>query len=84
MPDDFKPPAGFEDYKPNGNHPIMAQARQLIHDIDTHKLSGQAAFSKLLELNAAQQIGTAQMLQTARDAEMAKLGSARTNPRDRR
>jgi hypothetical protein len=73
---DFKPPAGFEDYRPDSKHPLMQQARELVHAIDQGKLSGQAALSKILDLNAAQQIGTAQMLKTARDAEVSKLGAA--------
>lgn len=79
LPDSFKAPEGFENYKPDTNHPLMAQARQFIHNMDTHKLSGQAAFSKLLELSAAREIGTAQMLRTARDAEIAKLGANGTS-----
>lgn len=75
LPEDFQPPAGFENYKPDANNPLMAQARQLMHDIDSGKVSGQTAFSKLLALNAAREIGTAQMLKTARDAEIAKLGA---------
>ena len=56
----------------------MAQARQLIHDIDHGKLSGQQAFSKMLALHAADRIGTAQLLQSARNAELAKLGATAT------
>ncbi len=46
-----------------------------MHDIDTGKVSGQAAFEKMVALHAANEIGNVQNLKTARDAEVAKLGA---------
>jgi len=75
LPKDFQVPQGLE-YKINPDDPLMAQARQLMHDIDSGKVSGQAAFEKMLALHAGGQISNAQMLKGARDAEVAKLGAA--------
>jgi hypothetical protein len=75
LPKDFQAPQGIE-YKIDANNPVMAQARQLMHDIDTGKVSGQAAFEKMLSLHAANEIGTVQTLKAARDAEVGKLGPA--------
>lgn len=74
MPKDFVPPPGIE-FKFDEQNPILTQARQLMHDIDTGKLSGQAAFEKMLSLQAANEVGNVQNLKTARDAEVAKLGA---------
>lgn len=53
----------------------MAQARQLMHDIDTGKVSGQAAFERLLGLHAANEVGTLAFMNKAREGEIAKLGA---------
>lgn len=53
----------------------MAQARQLVFDIDQGKVTGQAALEKMLGLQAAMEIGTQETLRSARDAEVAKLGT---------
>jgi hypothetical protein len=74
LPADFKVPEGLE-YKIDEANPIWSQARQLMHDIDTGKLSGQAAFEKMIALHAANEVGTVQNLKAARDAEVAKLGA---------
>lgn len=74
LPSDFQAPQGVE-YKIDDKSPLMAQARSLMHDIDTGKLSGQAAFEKMLALHAANQISTVETLRVARDAEVAKLGA---------
>jgi hypothetical protein len=74
LPKDFQAPQGIE-YKIDEANPVMAQARQLMHDIDSGKLSGQAAFEKMLSLHAANEVGTVQNLARARDAEVAKLGA---------
>ncbi len=46
-----------------------------MHDIDTGKVSGQAAFEKMLALHAANEVSNTQNLKTARDGEIAKLGA---------
>ena len=50
----------------------MLQARNFAKEAGL----SQDQFSKLLSLNAANQIGTAAMLKSARDAEVTKLGAA--------
>lgn len=72
---DFKLPAGVE-FKFNADDPLLAQARGVMHDIDTGKLSGQEAFSKLLDLYAGSQVSGEEQIKAARDAEIAKLGPA--------
>jgi hypothetical protein len=49
-----------------------------MHDIDSGKLSGQEAFSKFLGLYAGAQISQASTIETARLAEVAKLGPTAT------
>ena len=45
LPADFKVPDGMKyEFKPDD--PLLYQARQLFHDIDQGKISGQDAFSK--------------------------------------
>jgi hypothetical protein len=75
LPESWTPPAQFKDYKVDDSHPIYGQAREFAfrHGLD------QAAFSEMLALSASREIGTAQTLQRARDAEIAKLGSAGTS-----
>lgn len=75
LPKDFQAPQGVE-FKIDNNNPIWSQARQLMHDIDTGKVSGQAAFEKMIALHAANEISNAQTIRTARDAEVTKLGPA--------
>ena len=72
---DFKPPEAFKDYKPQADHPLMGQARAFAHEVGLT----QDQFSRMLSLNAAKEIGTAQMLEKARDAEVAKLGANGVN-----
>jgi hypothetical protein len=74
LPESWTPPPAFKDYKVDDTHPIFGQAREFAfrHGLD------QAAFSEMLALSASREIGTAQMLQRARDAEIAKLGTAGT------
>lgn len=75
LPKDFQAPQGVE-FKIDNANPIWSQARQLMHDIDSGKVSGQAAFEKMIALHAANEISTQQTLRTARDAEVSKLGPA--------
>jgi hypothetical protein len=72
---DFKIPDGIK-YEFNANDPLLAQARSVMHDIDQGRISGQAAFSKLLELYAGGQVASQQQINTARNAEIQKLGAA--------
>ena len=74
LPGDFKVPDGIT-YQFNGNDPLLAQARSVMHDIDQGKISGQEAFSKLLALYAGGQVSSQQQIQTARNAEIQKLGT---------
>lgn len=81
LPADFQPPVGIE-FKFNDADPLIAQARQVMHDVDTGKLSGQEAFSKFLGLYASTQVSSTQSIATAQAAEIAKLGvngTARVN-----
>ncbi len=77
LPADFKAPQGI-DFKFDDADPLLAQARGVMHDIDQGKLSGQEAFSKLLGLYAGAQVNSEAEVQTARAAEMAKLGPTST------
>lgn len=74
LPADFKAPDGVE-FKFNDADPLLAQAKSLYHDIQTGKLSGQEGFSKLLSLHAGAQVASAQAVQNAKNAEIAKLGA---------
>jgi hypothetical protein len=71
LPESFKAPEGFENWKPDEKHMLMQQARAFAHKVGL----SQAEFSELLGLHSAQQIGTAQFLEKGRAAEIAKLGS---------
>jgi hypothetical protein len=82
-PEDYKVelPKGFT--APDGvtielkaDDPLMAQARGLMHEIDTGKISGQDAFSRMLALHAGAIAGEAQTMKAAGDAEIANLGQA--------
>jgi hypothetical protein len=70
LPQSFKAPTGFENYRPDEKHPLFFEARQFALK---HKLD-QAAFSEMLALSASREIGTAQMLEAARNREIAKMG----------
>ena len=74
LPADFKPPEGV-DFKFNADDPNLAQARAVMHDIDTGKISGQEAFSKLLGLYAGAQVADQARITAARTAEVTKLGA---------
>lgn len=75
LPADFRPPEGIE-FKFKDGDPLLAQAKAVMHEIDSGKLSGQQAFSKLLGLYAGAQVADQQTITTARNAEIAKLGAA--------
>ena len=74
LPADFKPPEGIE-FKFNEADPNLAQARAVMHDIDSGKISGQEAFSKLLGLYAGAQVASTAAINAARTAEVGKLGA---------
>lgn len=69
LPTDFQVPAGVE-FKFNEGDPILSQARTMAHEMGI----GQEDFSKLLGLYAAAQVTTASSAETARQAEVAKIG----------
>lgn len=71
LPKDFKAPEGTE-FKFNENGPLLAQLKTEAH---AQGLT-QEGFSKLLGIYAGVQIGEAQAVQTAKNAEVAKLGPA--------
>lgn len=73
----FQVPRGIE-FKLDEKNPLVPQARQLMHDIDTGKVSGQEAFSRMLELHAAGEVSRVQAFETAKAAEIAKLGATGT------
>lgn len=70
LPKDFQPPAGVE-FKLDETDPLFAQARTWAKE---NGLT-QDAFEKGIGLIAARDVATQQMLTTARNAEIAKLGA---------
>ena len=71
LPDGFKPPEGVE-FKFNDGDPLLAQARATAHKLGI----GQEGFSELLGLYAGAQVANQQQIVAARNAEIAKLGTA--------
>ena len=69
LPDGFKPPEGVE-FK--FSDPLLAQARATAHKLGI----GQEGFSELLGLYAGAQVANQQQIVAARNAEIAKLGTA--------
>lgn len=74
---DFKVPQGVE-FKLDDKSPLLPQARQLIHDISTGKVSGQDAFEKMVDIYAAGEVGRVVSERAAIDAEIGKLGATGT------
>lgn len=70
LPADFKPPEGVE-FKFRDGDPLLAQARTMAHEMGI----SQDNFSKLLGLYAGAQVADQQQMTTARNAEIAKLGT---------
>lgn len=66
----FKPPQGIE-FVPDDKDPILPQAREFAKK---HGLS-QEAFSELVDLHAAGQIGSKQGIENAKAAEVQRLGA---------
>lgn len=73
LPADFKAPEGVE-FVPNENDPILPQARAFALK---HGLT-KDAWSELLSLHAAGQIGSQQTINNAKAAEVQKLGATGT------
>jgi len=70
LPADFKIPDGIK-YEFNNADPLLAQAQAVAHEAGL----SQEQFSKLLALYAGGQVSSQQQIQTARNAEIAKLGA---------
>jgi hypothetical protein len=70
LPADFKPPEGVK-YEFNKDDPTLARARQLA----LNRKLDQATFSDFLSCYAAERIAEATKINTARNAEIAKLGT---------
>jgi hypothetical protein len=70
LPADFKIPDGIK-YEFNNADPLLAQAQKVAHEAGL----SQEQFSKLLALYAGGQVSSQQQIQTARNAEVAKLGA---------
>jgi hypothetical protein len=71
LPSDFKAPEGI-DFKFKDGDPLLAQAKTMAHTMGI----SQENFSKLLGLYAGAQVADAHTINTARNAEIAKLGAA--------
>ena len=71
LPTDFKPPDGVT-FQFNANDPLLAQAQAIAHQAGL----SQEHFSKLLAVYAGGQVSSQQQIQTARNAEVQKLGAA--------
>jgi hypothetical protein len=70
LPSDFKAPDGIS-FSFNQNDPLLAQARTAAHEAGL----SQEQFSRLLGIYAGGQVSNQQQIQTARNAEVAKLGA---------
>src|SRR5215472_12807061 len=70
LPADFQIPDGIK-YEFNTADPLLAQAQAVAHEAGL----SQQQFSKLLALYAGGQVSSQQQIQTARNAEVAKLGA---------
>jgi len=70
LPTDFKVPDGVT-FQFNANDPLLAQAQAVAHKAGL----SQEQFSQLLGIYAGGQVSSAQQIQTARNAEIAKLGA---------
>ena len=69
LPADFKPPEGIT-FQFDANDPLMAQAKAIAHELKIP----QEGFSKLLGIYAGAQVSTEAQIQTAKNAEISKLG----------
>jgi hypothetical protein len=71
LPADFKMPDGVK-FEFNASDPLLAQAQAVAHQAGL----SQEQFSKLLGIYAGGQVSSQQQIQTARNAEIQKLGAA--------
>lgn len=71
LPADFTAPAGVA-FEFDQKDPLLAEARKAAHELKMD----QAGFSRMLGIYAANKIGEIQTINVARDAELAKLGTA--------
>jgi hypothetical protein len=71
LPADFKVPDGVT-FQFNAADPLLAQAQAVAHQAGL----SQEQFSQLLGIYAGGQVSSQQQIQTARNAEIAKLGAA--------
>ena len=69
LPADFRAPEGI-DFKFNESDPLLSQAKTLAHELGIP----QEGLTKLLGLYAGAQVANASTVESARQAEMAKLG----------
>ena len=70
LPPDFKVPDGVT-FQFNANDPLLHQAQTVAHEAGL----SQDQFSKLLAIYAGGQVSSAQQIQSARNAEVQKLGA---------
>jgi hypothetical protein len=73
LPQDFKTPEGVN-FRFKDGDPLLAQARVMAHEMGI----SQQHFSRLLSLYAGAQVSEQQTINTARAAEIAKLGATAT------
>ena len=71
LPTDFKIPDGVT-FQFKTDDPLLAQAQAVAHEAGL----SQAQFSKLLSIYAGGQVSSQQQINTARNAEIQKLGAA--------
>jgi hypothetical protein len=71
LPEGFKPPEGMQ-FEFRNDDPAMIEARKAAHELGLD----QNGFSRLLGIYAANKLGELQSTNSAREAEMTKLGSA--------
>jgi hypothetical protein len=71
LPTDFKIPEGVK-FEFNQADPLLAQAQAVAHEAGL----SQEQFSKLLSIYAGGQVSSQQQINTARNAEIQKLGAA--------
>lgn len=73
LPSDFNLPEGIT-FDFNESDPHLLQARQVMHEVDQGRLSGQEAFSKFLGIYAGMQGAEKALVERAKTAEVAKAG----------
>lgn len=74
LPADFKAPDGIT-FALDPNDPLVPQAQQAVFDLAYGKLSPAEAMAKFAALYASGKVGDIQSINTARTAEIGKLGA---------